>query len=260
MRETLEKKIDRFVEFNKDMITSAVSGSNLESQGVNAKILLCSIIDSLAKSRFPGEANGARFQKTVKTSANWSNCDRISLLHLKRAIEVEQKDEQFADLNAWAEDAVRRDFPNSDSALSDQIDIEKDPMPEEVLLRWPRDDKGRPIKLGSISLDKLTHKSLLWQYRNSLMHECRIPGRAVEWSVKESIPFYQKVSQFDDYCPDAGLTFTSRWELLYPTGFFQVVAENILADVADYHRSAQTSPFAAYSEGSFWIPRFNDEC
>ncbi|MDP4535594.1 hypothetical protein Q3O60_05300 [Alkalimonas collagenimarina] len=261
MTETLEKKINRFIEFNKAMITAAVSTNNLENQGVHAKILLCSIIDSLAKSRFPDKkTNGTRFQQTVKTSANWLDCDRISLLHLKRAIEIEQQnDVQFADLNTWAEDVISRNFATSESDLSARIDIAKDPMPEDVLALWPHDEMNQPIKLGGSSWDKLTHKNLLWQYRNSLMHEYRIPGRALEYNVKTSIPFYQQISQIDEGCLSTGLIFTNSWELLYPTGFFQIVAENTLEGVAAYHKSAQTCPFAAYSDGSFWIPKFNDK-
>lgn len=261
MVETVEEKIERFIEFNRDMITTAVSENNLKNQGVNAKVLLCSIIDSLAKSRFPDEAtNGARFKQTIQASANWMECERVSLLHLKRAIDVEEADVKFADLNAWAEDSIRCHFVTNNRILSARIEIGRDPRPEDVLALWPHDEMQRPIKLGRTSWENLTHKNLFWQYRNSLMHEFRIPGRAVELGVETNSPFYQKVSQIDDYRPDAGIKLTNRWELLYPTGFFQVVAENILEEVAAHHRSAQTSPFAAYSEGSFWIPRLNDEC
>lgn len=260
MTETYQEKVKRFLDFNRGMIASAVAKNNLEEQGVNAKILLCSIIDSLAKSRYPQiSGNGERFKRTIQTSANWPDCERISLLHLKRAIEVATNGGMgFARLSEWVDTMVQRDFEKDNLILSGQIAIDKDPEFCDFFELWPKDNKNDPIKLGSIAWEKLTHKNLFWQYRNTLMHEYRIPGRAVELNVITSEPFYQKVSQFDDYCSDIAITFSNRWELLYPTNFFKTVAENILKEVAQYHLSEGTSPFNAYSDGTFWIPDFNE--
>ncbi|MFC3853505.1 hypothetical protein ACFOSD_11720 [Salinispirillum marinum] len=260
MAETHKEKVERFINFNRDRINSAFSDFNLNEQSVNAKILLCSIIDSLAKSRFPKiSSNGERFKRTIQTSAKWNDCERISLLHLKRALQVSHNDNRdFKSLSDWVDSTVNICFNIDNKTLSTEIAISNDPEPKNVLKLWPHDKNNSPIKLGSIHWNQLTHKNLFWLYRNSLMHEYRIPGRAIELNVTKVEPFYQKVYQIEDYCPDEGVSFTHRWELLYPSGFFRVVAENILEDVAKYHKTEGTSPFKDYSDGTFWIPNFND--
>jgi len=260
MTETYQEKVARFIDFNKEMIVSAVTDNNLKEQGVNAKLLLCSIIDSLAKSRFPDiSGNGKRFRRTIESSANWKDCDRISLLHLKRAIEVLSNDARFfAGLSERVDAVVQRNFKTDNQSLPADVPIEKDLEENDILEFWPRDAKKSCIKLGSISWEMLTHKSLFWQYRNSLVHEYRIPGKAIELGVPKSEPFYQHVTQVHGDGREVGISFTNSWELLYPTGFFQKIAENILEEVAAYHLLEKTSPFGAYSDGTFWIPTFNE--
>lgn len=57
-----------------------------------------------------------------------------------------------------------------------------------------------------------------------------------------------------------GLIYSNRWELVYPTGFFHQLAVEILRKVANYHLTENSSPFAAYSDGTYWIPTFNKAC
>lgn len=129
------------------------------------------------------------------------------------------------------------------------------------MVHWPQKSGCIPEKLGRLGLDKLQHKNLLWLYRNSLVHEFRLPGRGVERrGTQESSAYYQQVSQIEGLNPEVGLQFSNRWELIYPTGFFKSLAERVLHRVADFHLLNGTSPFAAYSEGSFWIPSYNDDC
>lgn len=263
MSESNEEKVDRFIQFNQSMINAAVTDGNLRDQAIHAKVLLCAIIDSLAKSRFSNiSSNGARFTQTVDECAEWPDSDRISLLHLKRALEVALTvPSEFSNLENWAGSAMQERFRVTNRLLSVRRQISEDPAPAEVLAIWPVDTSGCPKRLGDINFEKLQHKNLLWLYRNSLMHEYRIPGRGSELGVREvAEPFYQQVSQVEEICPQAGLIFTNRWELVYPTEFFRRLAENILGNVAQYHRRENTSPFEAYSDGSYWIPKFNEEC
>jgi len=91
------------------MINAAVTDGNLRDQAIHAKVLLCAIIDSLAKSRFPNiSSNGARFTQTVDECAEWPDSDRISLLHLKRALEVALTvPSEFSNLENWAGSAMQ---------------------------------------------------------------------------------------------------------------------------------------------------------
>lgn len=258
--ETNEEKVHRFIDYNRNIISSTLISENCENQGINAKILLCSVIDSLAKSRFPDmHRNGARFIRTIEESASWPDCERISLLHLRRAMEVAPElPPVFAELEERTEQLLRHRLPISNRILSSRIQITNDPHIDEIITIWPCDKAGQMLKLDRISLQDLTHKGLLWQYRNSLVHEYRIPGRSSELGPRRNEPFYQQVSQIEDISSEQGIVFTNRWELLYPTGFFRQLVEQILDEVAKFHLANNTSPFAPYSEGSYWIPRFND--
>lgn len=264
LTETNMEKIDRFIQFNQNMINATVTDDNLRNQGIHAKVLLCAIIDSLAKSRFPNiSRNGDRFIQTVGECGEWPDSDRISLLHLKRAIEVIPTIPiEFSNLENWADSAMQEKFRVTNRLLSVHKQISEDPAPKEIDPIWPLDASGSRMQLGDIAFKKLQHKNLLWLYRNSLMHEYRIPGKGSELGTlrKRAEPFYQEVSQVEEINSSAGLIFTNRWELVYPTMFFYRLSENILRNVAEHHRRENTSPFEAYSEGSYWIPKFNEEC
>ena len=134
------------------------------------------------------------------------------------------------------------------------------PLLSEVQSYWPADANGdlKPIK--KVHLTQLQHKNLFWLYRNSLVHEYRIPGRGAEWTAElGSDPYYQEVAFIEEFSRDTGIRFTNRWELVYPTGFFLQLTQAALTNIAEFHQRNASSPFAAYSEGSYWIPAFNEE-
>ena len=54
------------------------------------------------------------------------------------------------------------------------------------------------------------------------------------------------------------LTYTNKWELVYPTGFFHRLALEALTSIARLHAQNKTSPFEAYSQGTYWLPEFNE--
>ncbi|WP_124082540.1 hypothetical protein [Pseudomonas aeruginosa] len=262
MSESLELKVSRFIEFNRLMIKSAIQDHNLDHQGVPAKVLLCSILDSLSKSRFSGVlSNGKRFISMLDACSDWEEKDHVSLLHLARAFEIEpHESSDFSEAKVWISQQMERRFRLSNRLLSVQMKIANDPSMGSVLERWPKNSDGSPKALGGLNLSKIQHKSLLWSYRNSLVHEYRIPGRGAERRLgQDSSAYYQQVSAVEGLDLENGLRFSNRWELIYPTGFFRSLAEHVLQRVAEFHLLNGSCPFAAYSQGSYWIPAYNDE-
>ena len=262
MGESIEAKVQRFIQFNQEMIDVAVAECNRRHQSIHAKVLLCAIIDSLAKSRFSNiSANRERFIKTVEQCSEWQDCDRVSLLHLKRALELtEDIPDEFSSLENWVAEALAERFRLSTRLISVHLTIAKDPVADQILACWPVDAANVRKRIAGVSFEKLQHKNLLWIYRNTLVHEYRIPGRGSEISARgQTVPFYQQVAQVKDVHPETGLIFTDHWELVYPTGFFLQLSNEILQKVADHHLRERSSPFAAYSDGSYWIPKFNEE-
>jgi hypothetical protein len=244
------------------MIESALTDENKMHQSINAKILLCSIFDSLSKSRFPsGIKNGDRYKKTVVECTDWCDCERISLLHLVRAFEVSGTiPPAFEPLRKWASDEFVKRFPTTKRLIGCHSPVRKDPLLSEVQKYWPTDKINFLGVKVNVRLEHFQHKHLLWLYRNSLVHEYRTPGRGSERTARlETDPYYQEVSNISELSPDFGMKFTNRWELVYPTGFFLQVARSALSSIAEFHKQKNTSPFAAYSEGTYWIPSLNEE-
>lgn len=259
MAESISEKVQRFRMFNQEMIQTATCEDNLQHQGIHAKILLCAIIDSLAKSRFPDiKYNGERFKQLVEQCCEWPEHDRISLLHLNRALALDSSSPLFSDLKTWTEQEVQKNLKLTHRIISVSTAITQEPSIDLALEFWPMDSENKPLKLRGHIPEKFQHLNLLWLYRNSLMHEYRSPGRASELGrARKKEPYYQQVSKIADLNQDTGFLFNSNWELVYPTFFFKSLAEKALNSVALYHLKQQTSPFEVYSDSSYWMPEFD---
>lgn len=255
--ETVEEKIDRFRTYNRAMIAAAFSKPNRRHQGLPAKLLLCSVFDSLSIAAFPNETGvGKRYQQTVSKHSGWAYHDRVSLLQLCGVLDgLSQVPSSFSDLNGWAQSEKHKRFAVSNRLLSSHKELEADPTLQEVLAEWPYQSNGQPEKLdGKFLPSKFTHKNLLWMYRNKLAHEFRLPGTGAESPFRmEFAPYYQEVSTISDIDPVSGLIFSNRWELVYPTGFFVQIAKSSLESICSDYRISGTSPFLSYQEGSSWL-------
>lgn len=255
--ETVEEKIARFRSYNRTVIAAAFSKSNLRHQGLPAKLLLCSIFDSLSIAAFPNESSvGKRYQQTVSIHSGWAHHDRVSLLQLCGVLDgLCQVPSSFSDLNGWAQYEKCKRFAASNKLLSSDKKLVIDPTLQDVLAEWPCQDNGQPEKLDGRFLPcKFTHRNLLWMYRNKLAHEFRLPGAGAESAFRvEFSPYYQEVLTVSDVNPASGLVFSNRWELVYPTGFFIQIAKRALESICSDYRVSGTSPFLSYQEGGPWL-------
>ena len=92
MSETIEEKIKRFIQYNEDLMEQIMSVYSHENNGIHAKILFCSLFDSLAKCAYPEiTGNADRFMKTIIKHTLWEDAERVSLLHLQRAFQIMDK-------------------------------------------------------------------------------------------------------------------------------------------------------------------------
>lgn len=255
--ETVEEKIDRFRIYNRTMIAAAFSKPNRRHQGLPAKLLLCSIFDSLSIAAFPNEGGvGKRYRKTVSIHSGWPHHDRVSLLQLCGFLDsLSQIPSSFSGLNSWAQSEKCKRFAVSNRLLSNHKELSIDPTLQEVLAEWSVQANGQPEKLhGKLLPCRFTHRNLLWMYRNKLAHEFRLPGAGAESAFRTELePYYQEVSTVSGVDPVSGLVFSNRWELVYPTGFFVQIAKRVLESICADYRASGTSPFLSYQEGSLWL-------
>jgi len=78
--ETIEDKIDRFVQYNENLMEQIMSIYSYKNNGIHAKILFCSLFDSLAKCAYPEiKNNGERFKKTIVNHTQWEDAQRVSV-------------------------------------------------------------------------------------------------------------------------------------------------------------------------------------
>lgn len=257
--ETVEEKIDRFQNYNQTMIAAALAEANRRHQGLPAKLLLCSIFDSLSIAAFPSENSvGKRYRETISKHSCWAYHNNVSLLQLCGVLEdIAQLPNEFSQFKDWVQDEKAKRFPISKRLVSNHksLVLELDPTLPEVLREWPCLSNDSPDKLNGKFLPYMfTHKNLLWKYRNKLAHEFRLPGSGAE-SVfrRESEPYYQEVSTVSDIVPVDGLIFRNRWELIYPTDFFAQIAKSALESICSEYRNSCTSPFLSYQEGGSWL-------
>mgnify|MGYP000359691959 CR=1 FL=1 len=257
--ETLEEKVDRFKEYYLGLIKTAECEQNITNQKVHSKILSCSIFDAISKSIFPEiSSNCQQFTALVRLCKNWPESQKVSLLHLVRLLEITPNlPSSTNELKIYATQQFESKFPNSNSIMSNNKAISSDVEIEAILELWPTQN-GKPIKIGKVLPHQLKHEYLLWLYRNSVVHEYRNPGRGVELGLYvPEYAFYQEmatVSKIDE----KEFKFTSHWELVYPYRFFINLCKEALDVVSLLHNKNKTSPFQAYSEGTFWLPNFNE--
>ncbi len=257
--ETLEEKIDRFKQYYLGLIKTAECEQNIVDQKVHSKILSCSIFDAISKSIFPEiSSNCQRFTALVRLCENWPESQKVSLLHLVRLLEITPNlPASTNELKKYATQQFKSKFPNSNSIICNNKEISSDVEIEVILNLWPTQNGG-PIKIGKVLPHQLKHEYLLWLYRNSVVHEYRNPGRGVE--LGQYVPeyaFYQEMATVSTI-NEKEFKFTSNWELVYPYRFFINLCREAVDVVSQLHNENKTCPFQAYSEGTFWLPNFNE--
>jgi hypothetical protein len=119
---------------------------------------------------------------------------------------------------------------------------------------WPTSEGEKSEKLSNKYPEQFTHRGLFWKYRNKLAHEFRLPGGGAQSAFRnEFTPYYQEAATITEVNPVEGLVLDKRWELIYPTGFFRVVAKASLDSICRKYKIEASSPFLHYQEGSSWL-------
>jgi hypothetical protein len=210
------------------------------------------MIDTLSKAAYPqlgSRDNRKRFVTFIKNFANWKYSEKISLPHLKVVLE-NTSDPEYSQLlqlansqsNRWVQGVI--------------IELDKDPNYIDVYDLWPKDKDGKPkpIKVHGkqIRIDFLTHGSMFYAYRNSLIHEMRKPGYGVDWEKKVE-PYYVSMDHLDD----TGRLKGTSWELVYPINFLALVCESALEQLEKFYKNNEIDPYSLFTYGTYWIEELN---
>jgi hypothetical protein len=202
------------------------------------KIAYVAVIDALARAVYPNRSNRARFTSLLRQFGSWDEATRISTPYLAELL-AKAPDPTFEPLRLMVNERLKGWVRSTLITVSEDLDL------NAVAQRWPKDKEHR-TPLGSVSLERLQHINLIYDYRNLLIHEMREQPDAIDLDSKDH-PFYLHVTV------DYGRSTRSRWDLYYPGEFLKKLAETALASVDEYLQRNQLDPTIHFSSGEYLL-------
>ena len=106
----------------------------------------------------------------------------------------------------------------------------------------------RPLE--GVAADSLLHRRLLYQYRNSLLHEFRQPGHGSDLADTEE-PHYITLGSVQRP------TNPELWLLNYPREFFERLVDDGLSNLRRYLTENDLNPYESYVFGDYWYESLN---
>jgi hypothetical protein len=209
------------------------------------KNILVSVLDAVSRTTSNyADGNRERFTGIVANFGDWSDHTRVSAPHVKYFLR-NLRSPAYEAARAFIDQVIRK---NSHGGL---VTLAHDPEFEELRKLWPVPAEQKLV--NQLSLSSFTHLNLLYQYRNSLVHELREPGRGMEFHEKHQEPFYHGLSTVQT----DGSPGEETLELVYPLNFYFALTENVLKNVERYLRKNAIDPYSCYRFGSSWVGELN---
>lgn len=235
----MEESIDRFIGFFRNKLSVIEKTDFNESTILFRKILYVGLLDALSKTTtYPKKGNRERIVSFVKHFTGWEHHERVSLPHLVRFLR-KVPDPEFSSVREYAFSLIDQWAPG------ELIRLDRDPCLPDVKKRWP---SSVPKAFEDITLEHLQHANLFYRYRNSLVHELRLPGYGTEFK-SDTEPFYHSMTHLE--------TEEETWELVYPLGFYERVCRTAIDKLHEYYVKERIDPYSLYSFGTYWIDELN---
>lgn len=203
------------------------------------KILLVTMLSALAVGRYPNtERDSQRFQDLIRDHSDWPDGYLLFMPELAGRITPCLRNRLHSELLSRIEGnkALRTDVQAS--RISRAF-----PSPCEVLPDGASEHDKQFLERGSLL-------RLLYDYRNTLVHEFREPGHGFEFDTREREPYCHTVSDLNDG--------PEKLELVYPIGFFDRLVDSVLRSLKYWYTEVGVNPYEHYDFGSPWkTPRPN---
>lgn len=210
------------------------------------RILYVSFLDSISACVFPNRKNKSRFIGLIDRFSNWEDRNRVCIYHLAK----------FCTLNTDPELKCFRDFcfEKLKSLVQDEnhtsvVCVSENPKFDDAKKYWPRNSQESQF-VYSLTDFKLV--SLLYQQRNSLVHQFQVKGDELGPMLPEK-PFYMI---YKDLGSNNELV-SSSLELVYPVKFMSSLCTSVLKNTINYFRESDLDPFSTYYAGEFWLNELN---
>ncbi len=244
MNNEIQQQIKQFFRYFDHALDMALKIEQHTCSDLFKVLIFSGIIDTLAKCcTNPGEGNAQRFKKFIKHFCDWKESSKVSLPHLVGFVQLAPSPE-FENLRKFAYEEIAKWDEN------ETIVLDRDPDYQTIFNLWPKDMRQQPI--DSLKLENLTHLHLLWQLRNSVVHEMRILGYGIGKFFDDS-PGYHIMKNLDN--KDEHQT----WELVYPVNFFKKLIRAGIKNLENYCKNNKLNPMDRFEFGSFWLEKLNEK-
>jgi len=244
---TIEAQIEKFCSYfsHQLIVISALTLDNDQLEGTGPadhrigfyqKVLVVTALDTLAGIRFPKESyprlnrkNRERFIKFISEYASWDNGELINVPFLyDHLCKTNAKDGNLAKF--LSEKLDNHNTQDGIDLFPEQID-----EPPERLFPLTNTEKEEE----AISLYQ--HYSLLYRYRNFLVHESREPGYAMEGIRNGEVRAYYHGYYNED-----------KWFLGYPIKMFLNLLRNSIENLRIYFTEQNINPFEFVGDTTRW--------
>lgn len=211
------------------------------------QVLYVTFLDSLAASVYPKRGNRERFIALLEQFCCWEYANRYCILHLAKFTSL-TSDPEYQSIRKYTHDLVKS-WPDKVNGVG-VIRVETLPSSTEVESHWNSSkasgDKG-------VNLDDFKYSNLMYQLRNSLVHQLQRKGSEVGGGVTNE-PYYQLYKTYEE--PSLELK-PSVFELVFPTPMLYALCKTALKNVCKYFRNGNINPFPHYYSGDYWLRNLN---
>lgn len=239
----VDSRISKFVEVF-DGYVNQVSRVDFGPEGGRyRKVLYFTIIEALAKVRYPARGAARAFSSFVVQFCGWSDGDRVSLPHLVAALR-RTSDSSFNPLRDWA-------YPELDAwGSGGPVWIDRDPEKSAIQRLWPKDASGASVCMSELglSLRGLQHRNLLYGYRSKLSHESREPTFSFE-DGHETQAYYNSLFSSSGS--------PTEWHLVYPSAFLEASCRQGISALQAWLSRERTDPYSQFNFGPYLIEALN---
>lgn len=243
---SLATAIDTFVSHFHEVLSRFGELPNEPILVVLKKLGFVAAIDGMSKvsphhdSKYPRE----RFVAFIRRFSGWGDCERISLPHLEQALSKDTRPE-FEEMRRHVK-SLLASWPSSPSG---PLAIACDPMPDQLVALWPREDASFK-KLANVDHERFRHAHLLYSSRNFLAHELR-EGSWHTIGGDATFPHYSYTKIESVVSP------RERWLLYYPVEFFSSLAASCLVKLEEWLKVEHIDPYERRRFGDFFLEQLN---
>ena len=231
------ENIDDFEAYVREKLDSISSLSIGNDSILFRKVLYVSFLDSPAATIYPDKRNKERFVALVDSFSYWEEKDNVSLTHLGKLVAI-TSDPELEEVRIY----VDKQLKQWEQRTNRNIPISEDPSYKDIRNKgWANSKDTNP----KVSLANFKHSHLLYQLRNSLIHQFQAKNEPE--SNNFDSPFYR-------WTLDSTMK-PVQINLIYPAKFLKKISETILCRVIKHLREENINPFPHYYAGDYMLRR-----